>query len=350
MFKLKRATQFTLYSTGLMTSAMAVMYVMLVAETITTVVEYVPGLGVGAFISPQHIVVLIISAIAAFFISSVVIENALNPVRQMILKVREVGEMNFGSPLVIDEEDDELREYAFTFNTMSAKLDRYIEMQKRFVSDASHELATPITIINGHADMLLRRAELHDDMTKESLATIKQEITRMDALVDSLLALARSDSGGQTYSFEPANITSIIEESIKESRLLAPSFSFEVNLREIPPVVCDDLAIRRVMRILLSNAIKYTANDNPQIKITAEAITHGTLIISVADNGIGIPQSHLPRIFERFYRVDPSRNRKTGSSGLGLAIAAEIVHAHKGKIEARSTEGEGTEITFAIPS
>jgi signal transduction histidine kinase len=363
MFKLKRATQFTLFATGLMISAMATMYIFMAAEMLNSVRAYIPEATISMFIGVPHIIIFITAAILAFTISSIIIDNVLNPLRQMISKVREVGEMNFSSPLIIDQEDDELREYAFSFNTMAAKLNRYIEMQKRFVSDASHELATPITVINGHASLLLRHAKTQDE--KDSLTTIKQEALRMNTLTDSLLYLARSDNSTQTYTIEPTNINRLITECAAESRLLAPTFAIETDYqtnfatqpendsRTSPDnspaqtFPCDNDAIRRVLRILLSNAIKYTHNPTPKIKISATQSPQ-TLTVSITDNGQGIPQIHLPKIFDRFYRADPSRTGKTESSGLGLAIAQEIIHAHNGHIHAESTENQGTKITFFI--
>lgn len=339
---MKRATQFTLFATGLMISAMLVLYVMIFADLMAHVREHAPDAPAGAFFGVRHLLVLVIAAVVAFTVSSIIIENVLNPLREMISKVREIGEMNFGSPLIIDADDDELREYAFAFNTMAAKLNRYIEMQKRFVSDASHELATPITVINGHADLLLRHGFENNEA---SLGIIKEEILRMNGLVDSLLLLARSDSGGQNYKFERTDISALISESVEEARLISPEIIFEKKFPEKISARCDEYSIRRVMRILLSNAVKYGGRE---IKISANE-NGGVLQISVADNGIGIPAEHLPRIFERFYRVDPARNRKSGSSGLGLAIAREIVTAHHGEIEAAS-DGAGTEIRFSISS
>ncbi|MCL2197827.1 MAG: HAMP domain-containing histidine kinase [Defluviitaleaceae bacterium] len=342
MFKLKRATQYTLFATGLMIFSIFILYLMLIGD----ISAHLRGMGLNpaeyTFIGERHLLIFIVAAAIAFTVSSVIIENVLNPLRQMISKVNEIAEMKFDKPLIIDEEDDELREYALAFNTMAAKLNRYIEMQKRFVSDASHELATPITVINGHADMLLRRGH-----NRESLETIKEEIMRMNGLVDSLLLLARSDNAEQSYNFEKTDVERLLQESIEEMQLVAPDFIFQISTDDnLSSVEIDAYAIRRVMRILLTNAVKYSGEEKT-IKITV-AQNHGKTEISVKDHGIGIPKEHLPRIFERFYRVDPSRNRKTGSNGLGLAIAQEIITAHGGEIHAES-DGKGTEIKFCLP-
>lgn len=299
-----------------------------------------------SFFGLRHIFMFIAVAILVFTMSSIIIDNVLNPVRQMILKVNEVSEMKFKSPLVIDESDDELREYAISFNNMAEKLNRYIRMQNRFVSDASHELATPITVINGHADLLLRRGAENPEVLKNGLTIIKAEILRMSGLVDSLLLLAKSDNGQQKYNFETVDITMLVNESVEEIKIIAPDYDFKVQASDKISARCDEYAIRRVMRILLTNAVKY-AEDGKKIKVSVVS-NHGLLKVSVEDNGIGIQEEHLNKIFERFYRVDTSRNKKTGSSGLGLAIAKEIINAHGGEIKVASTFGDGTFIEFTL--
>jgi two-component system OmpR family sensor kinase len=135
----------------------------------------------------------------------------------------------------------------------------------------------------------------------------------------------------------------MVSEIAEETRLVAPAFTIETNIAPGITARCDEYAIRRVIRILLSNAIKYAAdNRHGNIQITADSAN-----ITIRDNGIGIPQEHLPHIFERFYRADPSRSRKTGSSGLGLSIAKEIIHAHGGEISAESSP-LGTQVAFNL--
>ena len=331
--KLKRVTKLTIFSTALTSVTILFLYMMMVVEF---EVE----------ITPLHLMLFLLVVPISYMGSALVIDKTLNPLRQMISKVNEIGNMNFSIPLIIDADDDELQEYVAAFNTMSLKLNRYIEGQNRFISDASHELATPITAINGHADLLLRRGKDNPELIDNGLAVIKTEILKMDRLVDSLLLLARSDSGRQIYEFELADLSKLIEESIAEVSLTTENFTFESNIPANIHVRCDEYAIRRVLRILLSNAIKY-AGDNRLVQIQTTA-SHEMVEVVVADKGTGIDAVHLPRIFERFYRVDSSRSQKTGGSGLGLAIAKEIIEAHGGKIHAHSRLGEGTEFHFTL--
>jgi len=330
---MKRATQLTIFSTVLIFATVFVLYFLLLSE-------------LDAEMRPMHLLIFALAALLAYVVSAIIIDQTLNPIRLMISKVNEVGKMDFSKPLVIDGTDDELREYVAAFNSMSQKLHRYIERQKQFVSDASHELSTPITVINGHADMLLRHKKEHPELLDDGLEVIKSEIQRMDGLVDSLLLLARSDSGKQTYNFETVDLSGLLLESIGEAKLVAPDFSIEPDLEPGIKVRCDEYAIRRVMRGVLSNAVKYS-DEGRLIQVKA-SVSHGMARISVKDSGIGIAPEHLPIIFDRFFRVDPSRSKKTGSSGLGLAIAKEIIEAHGGEINVESTVGEGSEFSITL--
>jgi signal transduction histidine kinase len=334
--KINRTTRLTLFFTAVMTVVMFILQLFLLNNANPLALYRV------AFFA------LPVTALLAYILSALFVDRALNPIRLMIERIREIGNMNFTKPLVVYDESEDIREYAAAFNQMAYRLNDYIERQKRFISDASHELATPITVINGHADMLLRWGAKDTQMLENGLATIKSEALRMNDLVDSLLMLARSDSGKQVYHFTQVNATRLLEESIAEARLIAPDFIFTADIAPNLTATCDENAIRRVLRILFSNAIKYTEGEG-RITVSAHA-SHGMITVTVSDRGIGISPEHLPRIFERFYRADASRTQKTGSSGLGLAIAREIITAHGGEIKAESVLGEGTGFIFFIKS
>ena len=330
---MKRATQLTIFSSVLMIASMLVLYLFTISE-------------LEAQFSPMHLILLIPTVLFSCVVSALVIDQALNPIRLMISKVKAVGNMDFSKPLIIGGTDDELKEYVDAFNEMSQKLNRYIEQQKQFISDASHELATPITVINGHADMLIRRKDERPEIVDNGLEIIKSEILKMDSLVDSLLLLARSDSGSQAYTFEQADLSAFILESIEEAKLVAPDFVFNAKVEPGIAANVDEYAIRRVMRIILSNAVKYSGGSR-EVEVEA-TVSHEIVNIAIRDRGIGISKEHLPYIFDRFYRVDPSRARKTGSSGLGLAIGKEIIAVHGGEIMVKSEHSQGTEFTIVL--
>jgi signal transduction histidine kinase len=290
------------------------------------------------------------SALVLYVVISVLIDQLFNPIRLMTAKLKEVERMRFGKPLTLQTRDEEFREYAAAFNEMSEKLNRHIESQRRFISDAAHELVTPVTIINGHADLLLRHHGDKPEMLEDELALIKSEALRMDGLIESLLLLARSDAGKQAYRFEPVSARQLICGAVSEAEMLAPGFVFKTELEGDFKIRCDENAIKRVLRILLSNAVKYSAEKEPGTVTVGAYVSHGLAHISVTDEGIGIAPEHLPKIFERFYRADDSRAKKTGGSGLGLAIAQELIAAHGGEIHAESTVGEGTKMKVVLPA
>ena len=348
-FRLSQATKFTLFSTGFILLVLFVMYGAIILDMIAD--EDNPAEILSDVVQAWHGLLFVTAGFMSYAISGVIIDNIFNPLRQMSSKMAEVSNMNFGSPLAVDASDDELRDVAYAFNTMTAKLGKYINMQKRFVQDASHELATPITVIKGHADLALRRGHENPKLAADSLATIKSEIERMSGLVDGLLMLAKSDSESLAYDFDEVDLAQLISGTAEESRLINPDISFEATANgEKLMVRCDYYAIQRVMRILISNAIRYsTVYENPNGKVIIQAKkNHGMVTVSVKDFGIGIPPEHIERIFERFYRIDTSRAKKTGSSGLGLAIAHEIITAHGGEIFAESEPGGWTKFSFRL--
>lgn len=345
MKRLKSATRLTIYSSLIIITTIFLLYIILISDINKDLAHNNVQYSYQLF-NISAVFLISITAVLSYFASSLIIDMIFNPIRLMITKVNEIGNMNFSKPLVIGSENDEIMEYALAFNNMSDKLKSYMERQKRFISDASHELVTPITVINGHANLLLRRWREQPELLDYELEIIKSESLRMNELVDGLLLLARSDSGKQSYVFERVRLAKLISESVSEAEIVAPDFAFEVSYGADIEIKCDELAIRRVLRIILSNAVKYS-NSSRLIKIESYE-SHGLVNISVKDNGIGIAAEHLPHIFDRFYRVDDSRSKKTGSSGLGLAIAKEIISAHGGEIQVLSEPEKGCEFKVIL--
>ena len=231
--------------------------------------------------------------------------------------------------------------------TEHVKLDN---MRKEFVADVSHELKTPITSIMGYADTLLE-GEYDDETRNKFLNVISSEARRMARLVTDLLTLSRYDNKKvetEITSFDLGELVKKCQEKLK----------FEIEKKghnvecfvtaSVPPVVADKYGIERVVLNILSNAIKYTP-DNGTIKVYV-GFVYNDAYIKVIDNGIGIPESDLTRIFERFYRVDKARSRELGGTGLGLSIAKEILDKNKGSIDIKSKVGKGTEVVIRIPT
>ena len=231
--------------------------------------------------------------------------------------------------------------------TEHVKLDN---MQKELVADVSHELKTPITSIMGYADTLLEGGYDEETQTK-FLNVIASESRRMARLVTDLLTLSRYDSNKKKTQKETFDLGDLVKRCQEKLAIEIKKKGHTVNsfvTADVPPVYADKDDIERVVLNILTNSIKYTP-DNGEIKIYV-GFVYNDAYIKVFDNGIGIPEDDLSRIFERFYRVDKARTREMGGTGLGLSIAKEILDKNGGSIDIKSKVGEGTEVVIRIPT
>lgn len=231
--------------------------------------------------------------------------------------------------------------------TEHVKLDN---MQKEFVADVSHELKTPITSIMGYADTLLE-GEYDKETQNKFLNVIATEARRMAKLVTDLLTLSRYDSNKKTAHKESFDLGDLVKKCQDKLAIEIKKKNHTVNCfvtADVPPVYADKYDIERVVLNILSNSIKYT-KEGGEIKIYV-GFVYNDAYIKVFDNGIGIPEEDLSRIFERFYRVDKARTREMGGTGLGLSIAKEILDKNGGSIDIKSVVGQGTEVVVRIPT
>ena len=231
--------------------------------------------------------------------------------------------------------------------TEHVKLDN---MQKELVADVSHELKTPITSIMGYADTLLEGGYDEETQTK-FLNVIASESRRMARLVTDLLKLSRYDSNKKKTRKETFDLGDLVKRCQEKLAIEIKKKGHKVTsfvTADVPPVYADKDDIERVVLNILTNSIKYTP-DNGEIKIYV-GFVYNDAYIKIFDNGIGIPEDDLSRIFERFYRVDKARTREMGGTGLGLSIAKEILDKNGGSIDIKSKVGEGTEVVIRIPT
>ena len=231
--------------------------------------------------------------------------------------------------------------------TEHVKLDN---MRKEFVADVSHELKTPITSIMGYADTLLE-SEYEKDMQDKFLKVISSEARRMAKLVTDLLTLSRYDTNRVKKEIAEFDLGDLVKKCQEKLQLEIDKKHHSVECfvtANVPPVRADKDGIERVVLNILTNSIKYT-KDNGVIKIYV-GFVYNDAYIKVIDNGIGIPEDDLNRIFERFYRVDKARTREMGGTGLGLSIAKEILDQNNCSIDIKSKVGEGTEVVIRIPT
>jgi len=247
----------------------------------------------------------------------------------------------------VDDMHEELKNVADAINGMLDRINESYAAQARFVSDASHELRTPIAVIQGYANLLDRWGKEDEKTLTESITAIKDEAESMKELVEQLLFLARGDSNRISLFEERIILSDIIDEVVGEMRMLGTTQNIFVSANG-NVILADRALIKQALRILVDNAIKYTDKDG-QI-IIAETSDGKGARLSVEDNGIGISPDILPNVFDRFVRADESRARATGGAGLGLSIAQWIAARHKGHMEVLSREGIGTKITFIIPA
>ncbi|WP_339244024.1 HAMP domain-containing sensor histidine kinase [Paenibacillus sp. FSL F4-0243] len=234
----------------------------------------------------------------------------------------------------------------FFANRSIAPVKEAFEKQKQFIADASHELKTPLTIINTNADVLLSNSDDTIHNQSKWLHYIKSETERMTSLTNDLLYLTEMDDSRSTMIYSKFNLSEAVENIIltMEAIIFEKRISLEYDIEPNLTVMGNSEQIKQVIMILLDNAVKYT---NPKGSVTLSLKKqHNDMVLSVTNTGEGIAPEHLARIFDRFYRTNASRARKQGGYGLGLAIAKSIVEQHKGKIYAKSTVGEST--TFYV--
>ena len=284
------------------------------------------------------------AGVVAILISLFFSRRVIPPLKALTTASQRIAEGRYDERVHLTG-DDELAQLASRFNQMAEQLEQTESMRRQLIGDVSHELRTPLTTIKGYVEGLSDGVLQAD---AETLAQIQREAERLSRLVDDLQELSRVEAKSYSLDFRPVDVSALITTAVK--RLLPPAQANRVGLRsnlpaDLPPLLADEYRLEQVLVILLSNAIQYTSEDG-QVTISA---THKnkTLEISVSDNGIGIAPEHLQHIFTRFYRVDASRSRGSGGSGIGLTIARHLVEAHEGTIHAESA-GEGKGSTFIV--
>jgi heavy metal sensor kinase len=274
--------------------------------------------------------------------------KALKPVEQLHRQAAQITAERLDRRLPVPNADDELGRLAQTINAMVARLERSFNEIRRFTADASHELRTPLTAIRAEAEVALGKALSLADH-QNLLGSILEECERLTRLTDQLLDLAREDVSAPQQSPEPLDLDALLDGVVDTMRPLAEARGGTLRHERHGALWIhgDETRLRHVFYNLLDNAIKYTPNGGV-VEVRLER-RDGRAIVVVRDTGIGIPAEHLPRVFDRFYRVDKARSRSQGGTGLGLSIAQSIVAAHGGQIEIASAPGQGTTCTVTLP-
>lgn len=256
------------------------------------------------------------------------------------------------SPVISDEKiytgDSELHGLEEAINNLLERMRDSYKQQARFVSDASHELRTPISVIQGYANMLDRWGKEDESVLNESIAAIKSESENMKNLVEQLLFLARGINGKTQINYKEFLLNDMINEVLEESKMIDEKHIYKYYNSEEITVYGDILLLKQAARILIENAAKYT-DENEVIILKTGINEKGEPYFSVQDNGIGMDEEDVSHIFERFFRADTARGRKNGGTGLGLSIAKWIIDGHKGYFSVLSRKDIGTRITIFLP-
>jgi heavy metal sensor kinase len=297
--------------------------------------------------------VLLISMPIALFLASLggywLSRRALDPVNRIIFDTQSIGLRSLSARLAVPRTGDELQRLSETINQMLERIERSVQQIQQFTADASHELRAPLTLIRTAAEFSLRRERTREDLA-DALSKILRESERMSRLVNSLLLLARTDAGVDDVRLEPLNLAEPVQEAAEQARMLAQAreINYEIRLPSEPvPVSGDPDALRRVVFILIDNAIKYTPSGGAvSVRLSQQ---DGHAAVAVEDTGIGIAEADIARVFDRFWRADKVRSRSEGGVGLGLSIAETIARLHRGTIELSSKPGCGSVFTVVLP-
>lgn len=287
---------------------------------------------------------ILLSALIGFFLA----RQLLKPVRDLATAMKRIKANGFQERVKVSKRKDELTDFSNLFNEMMDELEQSFLQQKQFIEDASHELRTPVSILEGHLSLLNRWGKKDPAILDESLEACLQEVSRLKKLTLNLLDLTRAENSRMILSQEFIDVNQILDQLVKNFEVIHPDFQFELMVAQnMKPISMIEQHLQQVLIILMDNAVKYS-DEHKYIKVSARQNEKET-ILSVEDQGIGIPQKYVNEVFNRFFRVDKARNRENGGTGLGLSIAKRIIEKYQGYIEIESQLGIGTTITIVLP-
>jgi len=284
----------------------------------------------------------LVALIPIYLASQLFVRLIVKPVQQLTTTMeKNIQQSSYEQIPVRKQSNDEIAQMATTYNHLMAQLEDAHDKQQQFVGNASHELKTPLTVIESYTNLLKRRGTQDEEITEEALDAILKETTNMKAMIEQMLALAK------TNEMTKINITTValqpFIDQIVQSIKTAYHREILVNIPEVE-ITTDEAKLKQLLFIFIDNARKYSEDV---IKI--HATVKNDLHISIQDFGVGIPKEDLPNLFHRFYRVDKDRNRKTGGTGIGLSIAKELADRLNAEVSIDSELGKGTTILLIVP-
>jgi len=297
----------------------------------------------------QAIVFTLATAAGAVILLSILLAaQVTTPIDDLSSAMREIGFDRLNLRLKRRPGNDEVGRLAATFNDLLARLEEAFARERRFISDASHELKTPLTSINANAQMLLRWGDRDPTVRRESLETIAQESASLAGMVNGMLTLAKADRGDDVPK-EPVSLAQLASEAVRASAQRAAEKHLELTFEhDVMPVVCGDPSLlRQMIGNLIDNAIKFTEAGSVDVRVGADG---ARAWVEVADTGPGIPDDELMHVFDRFYRTDKARSRAgVPGTGLGLAIVRSIARVHEGEVTAERSAAGGALFRVVLP-
>ncbi|WJE25512.1 HAMP domain-containing histidine kinase [Bacillus cereus] len=277
-------------------------------------------------------------------------KKLLSSVQNITDTMKRIKKNGLNERVPVRENNDELAKLSILFNEMMDEVETSFTQQKQFVEDASHELRTPLTIIQGHLSMLNRWGKNDSAVLDKSLQSSLKEVDRLNKLVSELLELSRAEAEQMhPIAVERVHVNSVLKQVTQNFTVLQTDFKFDMKLdADDAYVSMPSSYLEQIIIIVMDNAVKYTKEVDKYICIES-SMQSGEINIRIIDHGAGIPESDLPFVLNRFYRVDKARSRKQGGNGLGLSIAKRLVEKYNGTIQLDSKENEGTVVTITFP-
>ncbi|MBN2029978.1 HAMP domain-containing protein [bacterium] len=287
---------------------------------------------------------VILTIVCGYFVT----QRSLKDIRTITNTTSNITSKNLSERIPVPSGKDEITQLILTLNSMIDRLEKSFIMVQQFSHDAAHEIRTPLTIIRGEIEELLKDDECSENIST-TIESILEEIEYLSSIADKLLLIHSLDTSKIEYHFTDVNLDKIIEEIYEDASVLSIEKQLIIKLHKNDPVVIrgnEELLVRLLWN-LIDNAIKYTPSKG---KVTISlAEKKAKAVVTVTDTGIGIPKAEIPKIFDRFYRVDKSRSRELGGSGLGLAICKWIVELHHGQINVKSKVHQGSQFEVVLP-
>jgi len=277
-----------------------------------------------------------------------VTRRSLNVIKTITETAARITSKNLNERITVPTGKDEIIILINTLNSMIDRLEKSFLTVQQFSHDAAHELKTPLTIIRGELEMLLKEDKCSDELVK-TIENIIEEIQYLSSIANKLLLIHSLDTGKVEHHFIAVKLDKIIEETFQDAKILSAEKNLSLRLEKNDPVEVtgDEELLIRLLWNIIDNAVKFTPFGG-NISLSLEK-RGGNAVITVTDTGVGIPQEDIPKIFNRFYRVDKSHSRQLGGSGLGLAICKWIVELHKGEITVKSEVNKGSQFAVILP-